>query len=128
MPCIFCELDTNEALAKNKYFYAIRDKFPVTELHTLLIPNRHVGSYFELTTSEIDAFNELLFSQKVELSKQDKTISGFNIGFNAGETAGQTVMHCHIHLIPRRKGDMDNPEGGVRGVIPNKQKYKLAYC
>ena len=95
----------------------------MTELHTLLIPFRHVESYFDLDNAEINAFNELLLSQKKNLLEQDKNISGFNVGFNSGEDAGQTVMHCHIHLIPRRHGDMENPRGGVRGVIPERIDY-----
>ena len=95
----------------------------MTELHTLLIPFRHVESYFDLDNAEIDAFNELLLSQKKNQLEQDKNISGFNVGFNSGEDAGQTVMHCHIHLIPRRHGDMENPRGGVRGVIPERRDY-----
>ena len=124
MDCLFCQTHNLIIQERNDCFYTIRDKYPVTELHTLLIPFRHVESYFDLEKNEIDAFNELLLSHKKSLLGQDSSISGFNVGFNAGEDSGQTVMHCHIHLIPRRKGDMDNPEGGVRGVIPSKQKYK----
>ena len=123
MTCPFCETTDLAILERNDYLYAIRDKFPVTELHTLLIPFRHVESYFDLDNAEIDAFNELLLSQKKNLLGQDKNISGFNVGFNSGEDAGQTVMHCHIHLIPRRHGDMENPRGGVRGVIPERRDY-----
>jgi diadenosine tetraphosphate (Ap4A) HIT family hydrolase len=123
MTCPFCETTDLVILERNDYLYAIRDKFPVTELHTLLIPFRHVESYFDLDNTEIDAFNKLLLSQKKSLLEQDKNISGFNVGFNSGEDAGQTVMHCHIHLIPRRHGDMENPRGGVRGVIPERRDY-----
>jgi diadenosine tetraphosphate (Ap4A) HIT family hydrolase len=123
MTCHFCETTDLAILERNDYLYAIRDKFPVTELHTLLIPFRHVESYFDLDNTEIDAFNKLLLSQKKSLLEQDKNISGFNVGFNSGEDAGQTVMHCHIHLIPRRHGDMENPRGGVRGVIPERRDY-----
>ncbi len=123
MTCHFCETTDLAILERNDYLYAIRDKFPVTELHTLLIPFRHVESYFDLDNTEIDAFNELLLSQKKTLLEQDKNISGFNVGFNSGEDAGQTVMHCHIHLIPRRHGDLENPRGGVRGVIPERRDY-----
>jgi diadenosine tetraphosphate (Ap4A) HIT family hydrolase len=123
MTCPFCETTDLVILERNDYLYATRDKFPVTELHTLLIPFRHVESYFDLDNTEIDAFNKLLLSQKKILLEQDKNISGFNVGFNSGEDAGQTVMHCHIHLIPRRHGDMENPRGGVRGVIPERRDY-----
>jgi len=123
MTCLFCEKNNLVILERNDCFYALRDKFPVTELHTLLISFRHVESYFDLNNAEIEAFNELLFSQKKSLLEEDASISGFNVGFNAGEDAGQTVMHCHMHLIPRRHGDMENPRGGVRGVIPERRDY-----
>ena len=95
----------------------------MTEYHTLVIPKRHVASYFELTRPEVNACNQLLEKIKADIQEKDKDVSGFNIGINVGEDAGQTIFHCHIHLIPRRKGDMENPKGGVRGVIPEKQKY-----
>jgi diadenosine tetraphosphate (Ap4A) HIT family hydrolase len=106
--------------------YAIRDGFPVTEGHTLIIPKRHVESYFDLNKDEVLAVNEMI--QHVhwhsrEGGEGDGLIEGFNIGVNVGEVAGQTVMHCHVHLIPRRHGDHPNPRGGVRGVIPDKKDY-----
>ena len=91
--------------------------------HHLVIPKRHVADYFDLEQSEINSVNKILFSLKDKLQKKDKKITGFNIGINSGLSAGQTVFHCHIHLIPRRDGDVKNPRGGVRGVIPDKQKY-----
>jgi diadenosine tetraphosphate (Ap4A) HIT family hydrolase len=72
----------------------------------------------------MEDLNDILKRQKEELKNLDKEISAFNIGVNIGKDAGQSIMHCHIHLIPRRKGDVDDPRGGVRGVIPEKQKYK----
>ena len=78
---------------------------------------------FDLEQSEINSINKILFSIKHNLEKKDKTITGFNIGINSGVSAGQTIFHCHIHLIPRRDGDVKDPRGGVRGVIPEKQKY-----
>jgi len=101
----------------------IHDGFPVTEGHTLFIPKRHAADYFELTQAEINAINQLMIRQKEALQRSDKTIEGFNIGMNCGETAGQTVFHCHVHLIPRRQGDVENPRGGVRHIIAGKGYY-----
>ena len=121
--CIFCNLDPSRIEDRNEFFVAIKDLYPVTEGHTLIIPSRHVESFFELSKDEEIAMLDMLSSQKKELSQLDTTITGFNVGINDGEDAGQTIMHCHIHLIPRRKGDMQSPRGGVRGVIPDKQSY-----
>jgi diadenosine tetraphosphate (Ap4A) HIT family hydrolase len=99
------------------------DGFPVTEGHALVIPKRHVSDYFGLTSAEIAACNNLLHLMRASVLKNDPTVHGFNIGMNAGEVAGQTVFHCHIHLIPRRPGDVANPRGGVRHVIPGKGSY-----
>ena len=121
--CIFCNLEPSRIEDRNEFFLAIRDLYPVTEGHTLIIPSRHVESFFELSKDEEIAMLDMLNSQKEELSQLDSTITGFNVGINDGEDAGQTIMHCHIHLIPRRKGDMESPRGGVRGVIPDKQSY-----
>ena len=122
--CIFCELPSDRIVDDNELAFAIRDAFPVTDLHTLIIPKRHVSDYFELYQPERNAVQQLLESQRTELMNKDPLISGFNIGNNVGETAGQTVMHCHTHLIPRRIGDVENPAGGIRGVIADKQKYQ----
>ena len=121
--CIFCNLDPSRIEDRNEFFVAIKDLYPVTEGHTLIIPSRHVESFFELTRDEEIAMLDMLSSQKEKLSQLDTSITGFNVGINDGEDAGQTIMHCHIHLIPRRKGDMESPRGGVRGVIPGKQSY-----
>ncbi len=121
--CLFCEIPTERIIAENELAYAIRDGYPVTELHALVIPRRHVASYFDLGRPEINACNQLLERIKKELIESDIDITGFNVGINDGEDAGQTIFHCHIHLIPRRKGDMEEPRGGVRRVIPGKQKY-----
>ena len=120
--CIFCEHD-RAVVAENELAYAVRDGFPVTELHTLVIPKRHVADYFDLHQPELNAINQLLQELKSDIVKEDDTVTGFNIGINAGESAGQTVFHCHVHLIPRRVGDVDDPRGGVRGVIADRQKY-----
>jgi ATP adenylyltransferase len=122
--CVFCDIDSKRILQQTDLLVATRDLFPVTALHTLVIPKRHISSYFELTNEELDQLHDLLKAQCQEILKADATVSGFNIGTNVGEDAGQTVSHCHIHLIPRRKGDTKNPRGGVRGVIPSKQDYQ----
>ena len=122
--CIFCKKIDCKIEKSTKYFFIIRDTtYPVTKHHTLIIPNRHVSDYFDLEKKEITELSEILNSQKNELQKLDSKITGFNIGVNIGKDAGQSIMHCHIHLIPRRKGDVEDPRGGVRGVIPAKQKY-----
>ncbi len=126
--CLFCTLSISgdRVIFDHPDCYAIRDGFPVTEGHTLIIPKRHVESYFDLNKDEVLAVNEMI--QHVhwhsrEGGEGDGLIEGFNIGVNVGEVAGQTVMHCHVHLIPRRQGDHPNPRGGVRGVIPDKKDY-----
>ncbi len=121
--CIFCNLPADRIVNEYKHFLIIRDLFPVTNLHSLVIPKRHVVSYFECNQDEYDEIPIILNTQKTELKLTDESITGFNIGMNIGEDAGQTVFHFHIHIIPRRKGDVLNPKGGVRGVIPDKQKY-----
>lgn len=121
--CIFCRMDSERIVAENKLCYAIRDGFPVTPLHTLVIPKRHVANYFNLYQSELEAIHVMLDEQHADIPQQDKTVTGFNVGINAGSDAGQTVFHAHIHLIPRRYSDGSDPRGGVRGVIPSKQRY-----
>ena len=121
--CIFCNIPENRIVNEYKYFYIIRDLYPVTNLHSLVIPKRHVVSYFECSQDEYDQIPIILNTQKTELKLTDDSITGFNIGMNIGEDAGQTVFHFHIHIIPRRKSDVKNPKGGIRGVIPNKQQY-----
>ncbi len=119
--CIFCKEEN--FLTENELTYAIFDKFPVTKLHVLIIPKRHVETFFELTQDGKNSCFDLLDQVKEKLLEKDKTISGFNVGFNAGKDAGQTVMHCHIHLIPRRNADVVEPQGGIRNLIPGKGKY-----
>jgi ATP adenylyltransferase len=121
--CIFCNLPDERVIDENEVALAIRDGFAVTEFHTLIIPKRHISSYFDLSQLEKAGCDELLSSAKSKIIEADDSVSGFNIGINVGEDAGQTVFHCHIHLIPRRKGDVEDPRGGVRGVIAGKQKY-----
>tara|TARA_B100001057_G_scaffold473226_1_gene537411 strand:- start:1012 stop:1410 length:399 start_codon:yes stop_codon:yes gene_type:complete len=123
--CIFCDKTNCKVISSTKHFFIIRDtSYPVTKHHTLIITNRHEEDFFSLTDEEMEDLKDILKRQKEELKNLDKEISAFNIGVNIGKDAGQSIMHCHIHLIPRRKGDVDDPRGGVRGVIPEKQKYK----
>jgi diadenosine tetraphosphate (Ap4A) HIT family hydrolase len=121
--CVFCNNCAGRIIAENKLCFAIRDGFPVTDLHTLIIPKRHVADYFDLYQPELNAIHDLLSRQRQSIMHEDKTVTGFNVGINAGKSAGQTVFHVHIHLIPRRNGDVEEPRGGIRGVIPRKQSY-----
>ena len=121
--CVFCNLDESRIEIENDLALSFKDLYPVTNGHTLVIPKRKVQSFFDLTEEETAGMFELLHLQKEDLKNKDTSITGFNIGVNDGEDAGQTIMHCHIHLIPRRSGDMEDPRGGVRGVIPEKQSY-----
>ena len=124
--CLFCDIqsiDQQRIIGENNLAYAIRDGFPVSEGHTLFIPKRHVADYFGLVTAEVNAINSLMHEQKKLLESKDNSIDAFNIGMNCGEASGQTVFHCHVHLIPRRNGDVENPRGGVRHVIASKGFY-----
>jgi len=123
--CIFCRPDVVDGriVAENELAFAMRDGFPVTKGHTLVIPKRHVADYFDLHQAERNAIERLLHEQREALSAEDPTITGWNIGVNAGHSAGQTVFHVHVHLMPRRDGDTEEPRGGVRGVIPGKRAY-----
>jgi len=121
--CLFCEIEDERILLQNELAYAILDGFPVTEMHTLIIPKRHAATYFDLTQAEINATNSLMTQLKLDIEQADTAVTGFNIGMNSGESAGQTIFHCHIHLIPRRNGDVENPRGGVRHLIPGKGSY-----
>ena len=121
--CIFCNLEDSRKIFEDDLFIVIRDVYPVTNLHTLLIPKRHVPSYFDLNEQELIRLQGLIADQKNLILNEDKQVTAFNIGINDGIDAGQTILHSHIHLIPRRAGDAENPRGGVRGVIPEKQNY-----
>ncbi len=121
--CLFCNVGEERIIAENDLAFAIRDGFPVTELHSLIIPKRHVSDYFELTEEELLACNDLLRIVKEEILARDTSVKGFNVGANSGLVAGQSIFHCHIHLIPRREGDVPNPKGGIRHVIPGKGAY-----
>jgi len=121
--CIFCDSNNGELIDQNTLCYARQDGYPVTPYHTLIIPKRHVASYFDLQPDEIVAMHAMLLQMKGRIEGLDKAVSGFNIGVNAGGDAGQSIFHVHMHLIPRRNGDVKNPQGGVRGVIPDKRTY-----
>ena len=120
--CTFCKIGDTK-LFETKNALVIFDKFPVTKNHSLIIPKRHVESFFDLSSDEYaDSLLSINVSKKI-LCDLDKTISAFNIGINDGTDAGQTISHCHIHLIPRRKGDVRDPAGGIRNIIPEKGSY-----
>jgi len=122
-PCIFCNVRKEDMIYENKYAFVSYDSYPVSKFHSLIIPKRHIRNYFDLDEKELNACNQLIKKIRTKIEKHDNLVEGFNLGTNAGIVAGQTIMHCHIHLIPRRKGDVENPQGGVRGVIPLKQHY-----
>jgi diadenosine tetraphosphate (Ap4A) HIT family hydrolase len=121
-PCPFCTLPPERIIDSNDLALVIRDGYPVSPGHTLVIPKRHIGSWFEVTQAEQQALLDLLAKAKAVLETEFKP-DGYNIGINDGPTAGQTVPHLHIHLIPRYKGDLADPRGGVRWIIPEKAKY-----
>ena len=121
--CVFCELPASRVVVSNSLAVAIYDGYAVTPLHALVIPKRHAVTFFDLFEPERRAVNQLLDQLRVEILQKDSAVSGFNIGMNSGEAAGQTVDHAHVHMIPRRKGDVPDPRGGVRGVIPGKASY-----
>ncbi|WP_316979544.1 HIT domain-containing protein [Shumkonia mesophila] len=121
--CLFCTVDRSLVVVENELAFAIKDRFPVTSGHTLIVPRRHVSDYLGLWQPELNAVRDLELRLVRHLRDGDPTISGFNIGTNSGISAGQTVFHCHVHVIPRRDGDVLDPRGGVRGVIPSRQSY-----
>ena len=123
MSCIFCQIEPTRIITENDLSFAIYDGYPVTKYHSLVIPKRHAETYFDLTAEEREACHQLMVEMRSKIQSEDSTVDGFNVGMNSGASAGQTVFHCHVHLIPRRTGDMENPRGGVRGVIPDMQQY-----
>ena len=120
-PCPFCR--TDEALLANTLAYVCLDKFPVTPGHLLIIPVRHEANFFASNPAELEAVWALVAESKALLDTKYHP-DGYNLGVNVGEVAGQTIAHAHLHLIPRYRGDVENPRGGVRGVIPAKQQYQ----
>ena len=123
-PCLFCNSKSSGVAHENDLAYASYDTYPVSKYHCLIIPKRHIKDYFELSNKELIACNDLIKIIRKEIINKDNTVKAFNIGTNIGKISGQSIMHCHIHLIPRRDGDVKNPQGGVRGVISSKQHYK----
>ena len=123
-PCLFCDVKKTGIVYENELAYASYDSYPVSEHHCLIIPKRHIKDYFELSNDELIACNDLIKIVKKEINDKDPLVKGFNLGTNIGTVSGQSILHCHFHLIPRREGDVDKPQGGVRSVIPNKQHYK----
>ena len=118
--CVFCQM--KDYILENELAYAIYDKYPVGKGHMLFIPKRHVKDFFDITKEEREAIFELIDEGK-KLLDEKYSPDSYNVGINCGEHAGQTIMHVHVHLIPRYIGDMKDPTGGVRGVIPEKMKY-----
>ena len=117
--CVFCLRDSLEVIAENKLALAFYDACPVSNGHVLIIPKRHVETYFDASIDEHQAISRLIIEVKSILDKKFSP-DGYNIGANVGQTAGQTVFHFHIHIIPRYRGDVEDPRGGVRKVIPNR--------
>lgn len=122
--CPFCDVADVRIVDGNDLAVLIEDGFPVTKGHLLAIPRRHVADYFELRQPELNAVQRLLDAGRMHSQQRDPTVAGFNVGINSGEAAGQTVFHCHVHLIPRRAGDVEHPRGGIRAVIPGKGEYQ----
>ena len=123
-PCLFCNSEKSGCAHENELAYASYDSYPVSEYHCLIIPKRHIKDYFDLSNEELVACNRLIKILKKEITNKDSSVKGFNLGTNIGKVSGQSILHCHFHLIPRREGDVENPQGGVRSVIPKKQHYK----
>ena len=123
-PCLFCNSEKSGCAHENDLAYASYDSYPVSEYHCLIIPKRHIKDYFDLSNEELIACNKLIKIIKKEITNKDSSVKGFNLGTNIGKVSGQSILHCHFHLIPRREGDVENPQGGVRSVIPKKQHYK----
>ena len=120
-PCLFCT-DPRGVSIQHELAYSARDSFPASRGHTVVIPRRHVSSFFDLTPEEVAACMGLIKEEK-KLIDEEFNPDGYNIGVNVGPAAGQSIFHVHIHIIPRYKGDVENPQGGVRHVIPKKAYY-----
>ena len=125
MSCIFCEIyEKKEGIVlENDYAFVKMDGYPVTPLHALIIPKRHFDSYIDSQESELISIQQLIREMYQKIKIEDDSVVGYNIGINGGIAGGQTIFHCHIHLIPRRVGDVENPRGGVRHIIPGKGFY-----
>lgn len=123
-PCLFCDRDDNKniVILENDFCYARWDNFPVSKGHAEIVPKKHIESFFDLDDNEIKQVYSLICNVK-NLIQEKYNPDGYNIGINDGEAAGRTIHHLHIHLIPRYKGDVENPRGGVRHIIPEKGFY-----
>jgi len=122
--CPFCQCAaSNRMVVEYGSVFAIYDKYPVTEGHHLVVTKKHVADYFAMSYNEKRDAEALLSLLKRQMLEDDPSVQGFNVGMNCGQVAGQTVMHAHIHLIPRRVGDVEDPRGGVRGCVPEKMGY-----
>ena len=124
-PCIFCHPKTEEIIQETEFALLIKDEFPVSPGHCLIVPRRHIATYFEVTEDENKDFL-LLMNQAKKIIEKDHQPDGYNIGCNNGLASGQSVFHLHIHVIPRYEGDVENPKGGVRWVVPKNASYSLA--
>lgn len=122
MICPFCQIEKSRVVIENEHAFVIYDGYPISPGHSLIIPKRHIASFFEAKQEEQVSLLELLNQMQLNLIEAFKP-DGFNIGINVGEAAGQTVMHLHIHLIPRYVGDIPDPRGGVRWIFPEKADY-----
>ncbi|MDN5250330.1 HIT family protein [Betaproteobacteria bacterium LSUCC0117] len=120
--CAFCKLPRERVAASSEHGMVIRDAYPISDGHTLIIPKRHIGSFFDLTSAELSDLFALLNNAKTNLDRE-LSPDGYNVGINDGPVAGQTIPHLHIHLIPRYKGDRADPRGGVRWIVPEKADY-----
>jgi diadenosine tetraphosphate (Ap4A) HIT family hydrolase len=120
-PCLFCK-DPRGVSIQHELAYSARDSYPASPGHTVVIPRRHVSSFFDLTPEEVAACMGLIKEEK-KIIDEEFNPDGYNIGVNVGPAAGQSIFHVHIHIIPRYKGDVENPQGGVRHVIPKKAYY-----
>lgn len=120
-PCLFCT-DPRGVSIQHEFAFSARDSYPASPGHTVVIPRRHVSSFFDLTPEEVAACMGLIKEEKKRIDEEFNP-DGYNIGVNVGPAAGQSIFHVHIHIIPRYKGDVENPQGGVRHVIPKKAYY-----
>jgi len=120
-PCLFCK-DAKGKSLDHELAYSARDSYAVSPGHTLVMPKRHVASFFELTPEEVQACMDLIAEERKLIDEEFKP-DGYNIGVNVGPAAGQSIFHVHIHIIPRYEGDVENPQGGVRHVIPKNAHY-----
>ena len=120
--CVFCNIPEEKIVLESNLSIAFYDTYPVSKGHLLIIPKRHIVDYFDLSPDEKADIWNLVDKAKVYLDNK-YVPDGYNVGININEAAGQTIFHCHIHIIPRYTGDIDNPIGGVRGVIPDKRIY-----